>query len=122
MAAPLTWSRANESGAWPPEQGAAVWARRVATALLFLTAVALPCLVLYRAVAPSGVLVQPAAGMLPPWLHAAAPPHDDLVRTHETMKRPSFLYRFSESRILFQCHIWVLISFFKKLICCLRSF
>jgi hypothetical protein len=69
MAAPLTMS----GGAAPsPEQGA----RRVATALLFLAAVALPCLVLYRAVAPAGVLVPPAAMF--PWMQAAAPPHDDL--------------------------------------------
>jgi hypothetical protein len=79
MAAPLT----TPGGAAPsPEQGA----RRVATALLFLAAVALPCLVLYRAVAPAGVLVPPAAMF--PWMQAAAPPHDDggidLVRTRET--------------------------------------
>ncbi|KAM0919732.1 hypothetical protein ACQ4PT_007909 [Festuca glaucescens] len=72
MAAPLTTSRANVGGAAPsPEQGA----RRVATALLFLAAVALPCLVLYHAVAPAGVLVAPAAML--PWMQAAAPPHDD---------------------------------------------
>ncbi|XP_051230970.1 uncharacterized protein At4g15970 [Lolium perenne] len=66
MAAPLT------TGAAPsPEQGV----RRVATALLFLAAVALPCLVLYHAVAPAGVLVPPAAML--PWMQAAGPPHDD---------------------------------------------
>jgi hypothetical protein len=76
MAAPLT------TGAAPsPEQGV----RRVATALLFLAAVALPCLVLYHAVAPAGVLVPPAAML--PWMQAAGPPHDDdevnLVRTND---------------------------------------
>ncbi|VAI10177.1 unnamed protein product [Triticum turgidum subsp. durum] len=74
MAAPL-WPRANESGGWPEQGGAGPGARRLATALLFLAAVALPCLVLYRAVAPGGVLVQPAARL--PWLQAGAPPHDD---------------------------------------------
>ncbi|KAI4995328.1 hypothetical protein ZWY2020_035231 [Hordeum vulgare] len=75
MAAPLV-PRSSESGGWPEHGGAGPGARRLATALLFLAAVALPCLVLYRAVAPAGVLVQPAARL--PWLRAAAaPPHDD---------------------------------------------
>lgn len=84
MAAPLA-SRANESGGWPEQGGAGPGARRLAMVLLFLAAVALPCLVLYRAVSPAGALVQPAARL--PWLQAAAPPHDDdvdLVRARIT--------------------------------------
>lgn len=111
MAAPPTTRAANEGGggAWK-EEGGGAGARRLATAALFLAAVALPCLVLYRAVAPAGVLVQPAALM--PWATqqqtAGAPPHDGLfvddlqvrtciyVRGNETL---SFLYGFVVSTI-----------------------
>lgn len=85
MAAPLPMARANESGAGAgagagaTDQASAAGAamRRVVTALLFLAAVALPCLVLYRAVAPAGVLVRPAAV---PWQAVAttAAQHDDV--------------------------------------------
>ncbi|TVU48509.1 hypothetical protein EJB05_08147, partial [Eragrostis curvula] len=64
-------TRAGEGGGATPEKhGAGAEARRAVKALLlFLAAVALPCLVMYSAVAPGAFLVRP------PW-PLAAPEND----------------------------------------------
>ncbi|TVU48506.1 hypothetical protein EJB05_08144, partial [Eragrostis curvula] len=68
--APQTPTRAGEGGGGAPEKhGAGAEARRAVKALLFLAAVALPCLVLYRAVAPGDFFARP------PW-PLAAPGND----------------------------------------------
>jgi hypothetical protein len=69
---------ANEigSGATSEQQGkggATAW--RTVKSLLFLMAIALPCLVLYRSVAPGAGLVLPGAAAVP-WRLGA--PRDDV--------------------------------------------
>ncbi|KAL5218918.1 hypothetical protein ABZP36_019602 [Zizania latifolia] len=82
MAAP------DEDGAGAGDQGGGE-RRRAVTAVLLLAAVALPCLVLYRAaVAPVSLFVRPAAL---PWQGAAAPP-PPLDDVDSAVVSTSFLY------------------------------
>ncbi|KAL6645408.1 hypothetical protein ACP70R_017016 [Stipagrostis hirtigluma subsp. patula] len=73
-APPLPLARAAGDGGGDLQGGAGAEARRAVKALLFLAAVALPCLVLYRAVAPGG-------GAAPWRLTAAA--RNDVDRSSE---------------------------------------
>lgn len=83
--APQPPARASEGGGGAPDQhgagGAGTEVRRAIKALLFMAAVALPCLVLYRAVAPSAQLVVADGSILPwPLTGKEAPGNDvDLV-------------------------------------------
>ncbi|GJN09215.1 hypothetical protein PR202_ga27199 [Eleusine coracana subsp. coracana] len=69
MAAPAAQApkrAASEGAAAPDQHGAGTEVRRAVKALLFMAAVALPCLVLHRAVAPGAILVR-AGGAISPW-------------------------------------------------------
>jgi hypothetical protein len=87
--------RASEGGGAPDQHagvgvdGAQV--RRAVRALLFLAAVALPCLVLYHAAAPGDLLMQ-FGGSISPW-RLIAPDAPDLVIKHACCSSSFFLSR-----------------------------
>ncbi|KAJ1298966.1 hypothetical protein BS78_01G494700 [Paspalum vaginatum] len=100
MAAPLPLPSAkraaSDEGASPDQQGpggaAGAEARRAVRVVLFLAAVALPCLVLYHAVAPQGAaLLRPGVAAAVPWRLGA--PRDDVEPEHEQASEDARLER-----------------------------
>jgi hypothetical protein len=92
-------ARASEGRSAPDQHAGAgvdgAQVRRAVRALLFLAAVALPCLVLYHAATPGDLLVQ-AGGAISPW-RLIAPDAPDLVIKHACCSSSIFLSRKSRN-------------------------